>query len=215
MATGDQMPREDGSYAEPTRPGWWLWQHGDFRYAYFASRDPDGVLRHRDSEFSRWDDHKIAGYFPMHGALGPHDETDVARLSSELAAASQRAETAERERDEARRDAKTWQEQAERDYRARMGAEPKVITLETELSRLRAELARLREADKGEATERKAPPIGVMPRWLHEERRRKELSEAVTRFRQSQTPVPVEWLTEWAALSGYELHLKPLGESRP
>jgi hypothetical protein len=55
----------------------------------------------------------------------------------------------------------------------------------------------------------------VMPRWLHEERRRKELSEAVTRFRQSQTPVPVEWLTEWAALSGYELHLKPLGESRP
>lgn len=41
-----------------------------------------------------------------------------------------------------------------------------------------------------------APPIGVIPRNLHEERRMKELDSAIMRYISAHMLIPLEWLEE-------------------
>ncbi|GLI90449.1 MBL fold metallo-hydrolase [Bacillus subtilis] len=41
------------------------------------------------------------------------------------------------------------------------------------------------------------PPLGVTPRWLHDELRFKELSEAIERFREACKPIPEVWVNEY------------------
>ncbi|BAK53029.1 metal-dependent hydrolase [Bacillus phage SP-10] len=41
------------------------------------------------------------------------------------------------------------------------------------------------------------PPLGVTPRWLHDELRFKELSEAIDRFREACKPIPEVWVNEY------------------
>lgn len=40
------------------------------------------------------------------------------------------------------------------------------------------------------------PPLGVMPRFLWDERRMVDLTEAIERFTEAGAPVPVEWYYE-------------------
>lgn len=40
------------------------------------------------------------------------------------------------------------------------------------------------------------PPIGIMPRWLHDERRVEELLKAMLRYAQASKAFPVEWALE-------------------
>lgn len=40
------------------------------------------------------------------------------------------------------------------------------------------------------------PPIGIMPRHIHEERRADELAKAIIRYANSGTPIPTEWVAE-------------------
>jgi hypothetical protein len=46
-----------------------------------------------------------------------------------------------------------------------------------------------------------APPIGLMPRWLHEENRAKALSKAIHRYTQSGKEIPAEWEVELLQLT--------------
>ncbi len=46
-----------------------------------------------------------------------------------------------------------------------------------------------------------APPIGVKPRWVHDETRFKDLAEAIGRYAQARLPVPVEWTEEYNDLA--------------
>jgi len=40
------------------------------------------------------------------------------------------------------------------------------------------------------------PPIGLMPRWLHDEIRAEEIQEAIRRYRVADYPIPIEWVEE-------------------
>lgn len=48
----------------------------------------------------------------------------------------------------------------------------------------------------------KKPPLGVAPKWFHQEHRLGELCEAVVRYRQEAVSIPDEWLEEIRDLSG-------------
>jgi len=41
------------------------------------------------------------------------------------------------------------------------------------------------------------PPLGVKPRWLHEEDRLRELHEAMMRHKDAGEPIPRDWITEY------------------
>ena len=44
--------------------------------------------------------------------------------------------------------------------------------------------------------QRTKPPLGVMPRWLHNEKRLKELDDAIVRYTDDKKFVPIEWIVE-------------------
>lgn len=41
------------------------------------------------------------------------------------------------------------------------------------------------------------PPIGVMPRWLHEQQRALEVMQAIWRYIEAGAPIPDEWMAEF------------------
>lgn len=47
----------------------------------------------------------------------------------------------------------------------------------------------------------KKPPLGVMPRELHDEIRRKSLGDAIVRYIDAQLPVNPEWVEEYNELA--------------
>ncbi len=44
------------------------------------------------------------------------------------------------------------------------------------------------------------PPIGIIPKWLHDERRLKELMDAIERYFHDYRPIPQEWSDEYNTL---------------
>ncbi|ASB90845.1 MULTISPECIES: hypothetical protein [Bacillus] len=48
------------------------------------------------------------------------------------------------------------------------------------------------------------PPIGVKPRFIHDEQRAEELSGAIMRYIQANKSIPTEWLEEYNELVGNE-----------
>ena len=50
------------------------------------------------------------------------------------------------------------------------------------------------------------PPIGIMPRWLHDEKRAMEIKEAIRRYQAADYPIPIEWVEELKDL--YEHYYK-------
>lgn len=44
--------------------------------------------------------------------------------------------------------------------------------------------------------ENKKPPIGITPRWLLDEKRAKEIQEAIYRYKAADYPIPIEWVEE-------------------
>ena len=44
------------------------------------------------------------------------------------------------------------------------------------------------------------PPLGVEPRYIHEELRRQQLSAAIVRYAEASLPVPLEWVEEYNEL---------------
>lgn len=60
----------------------------------------------------------------------------------------------------------------------------------------------------------KAYPIGVMPRWLHNEKRLSEVRDAIQRYAEATLPIPVEWLEEYNDLckSVLERQMERTGE---
>lgn len=44
------------------------------------------------------------------------------------------------------------------------------------------------------------PPLGIMPKWLADEKRLKELGEAMDRYRQGNKELPQEWVDEFNEL---------------
>jgi hypothetical protein len=51
------------------------------------------------------------------------------------------------------------------------------------------------------------PPLGLRPKHIANESRMVEIQEAVQRYMNARTPVPVEWIQEYNCLA----HNKPLG----
>ena len=49
------------------------------------------------------------------------------------------------------------------------------------------------------------PPLGIMPRHIHDEIRRQELGEAIVRYIEASLPVPLEWVEEYNELAEREL----------
>ena len=41
------------------------------------------------------------------------------------------------------------------------------------------------------------PPLGVMPRHIHDEMRRKDLAGAIVRYIEAELSVPIEWVKEY------------------
>lgn len=39
-------------------------------------------------------------------------------------------------------------------------------------------------------------PLGIMPKWLHDELRLKALCEAIDRYQKAQMPIPKDWIDE-------------------
>lgn len=50
------------------------------------------------------------------------------------------------------------------------------------------------------ATEYNAPPLGLCPRRIHEQRRMNEIKEAVKRYFEANQAIPIEWITEYNEL---------------
>ena len=46
------------------------------------------------------------------------------------------------------------------------------------------------------------PPLGIMPKWLHDEKRMYEIIKAVARYGEANMPVPFEWMEELESLIG-------------
>ena len=46
----------------------------------------------------------------------------------------------------------------------------------------------------------KKPPIGAMPRYIHDELRKRELGKAMVRYIEAERTVPLEWVMEYNEL---------------
>lgn len=46
----------------------------------------------------------------------------------------------------------------------------------------------------------KKPPLGVKPRWLHDEERLKDLGGAIYRYLNEQYPITLDWIKEYNEL---------------
>jgi excinuclease UvrABC nuclease subunit len=44
------------------------------------------------------------------------------------------------------------------------------------------------------------PPTGILPKYLHDEKRLKELSQAISRYFNKNLPVKTEWIEEYNQL---------------
>lgn len=42
----------------------------------------------------------------------------------------------------------------------------------------------------------KEPPVGLKPRWLHNEERKEEIFKAMFRYSEAELPIPREWIVE-------------------
>lgn len=47
-------------------------------------------------------------------------------------------------------------------------------------------------------------PVGIKPRWLHEEERIKELMDAIQRYSEAKLPIPIDWVRELKTLLAKE-----------
>ncbi|WP_406589977.1 hypothetical protein [Bacillus atrophaeus] len=45
------------------------------------------------------------------------------------------------------------------------------------------------------------PPLGVIPKWLHDERRHKELKAAINRYLDDNREISAEWIDEYNLLA--------------
>jgi len=52
-------------------------------------------------------------------------------------------------------------------------------------------------------TKIKRPPLGIMPLWLHNEIRLKELNKAISRYKKAKLELNKEWLEEALELKKY------------
>ena len=43
----------------------------------------------------------------------------------------------------------------------------------------------------------KKPPLGVKPRWLHEEQRLQDLGGAIFRYLSDKMPIQIDWVEEY------------------
>lgn len=43
----------------------------------------------------------------------------------------------------------------------------------------------------------KKPPLGVKPRWLHDEQRLQDLGGAIYRYLSDKMPIKIEWVEEY------------------
>ena len=46
------------------------------------------------------------------------------------------------------------------------------------------------------------PPIGLTPRFIHDQHRTTEIGEAIIRYLQGDYPIPIEWVEEYNELLG-------------
>lgn len=44
------------------------------------------------------------------------------------------------------------------------------------------------------------PPVGIKPKWLHDEHRREEIIEGIIRFHDGKKQIPLEWILEYNEL---------------
>jgi hypothetical protein len=44
------------------------------------------------------------------------------------------------------------------------------------------------------------PPLGIMPKKYHDEKRFIELCGAIKRYYDAEFPIPIEWIEEWNEL---------------
>ena len=43
----------------------------------------------------------------------------------------------------------------------------------------------------------KRPPLGLVPKYIHESKRHNEVCEAITRYYQEGLEIPIEWIEEY------------------
>ncbi len=41
------------------------------------------------------------------------------------------------------------------------------------------------------------PPFGITPKWLHDERRKQELANAICRYAMAGVKIPEKWISEF------------------
>ena len=51
-------------------------------------------------------------------------------------------------------------------------------------------------------TELIKPPLGIKPKFIHDEQRREELKQAINRYFEANKPIPMEWIEEYNELVG-------------
>jgi hypothetical protein len=51
--------------------------------------------------------------------------------------------------------------------------------------------------DTSKVTEHPRPPLGIKPKWLHDEQRREDIIEAAFRCYEAKKPIPIEWINEY------------------
>ncbi|MGM0971123.1 MAG: hypothetical protein ACQEWR_21440 [Bacillota bacterium] len=49
------------------------------------------------------------------------------------------------------------------------------------------------------------PPIGVMPKWIHDERRAEDLAAAIERRISARLEIPIEWFEEYNNLIKHQV----------
>lgn len=64
------------------------------------------------------------------------------------------------------------------------------------------------------ATEYNAPPLGLVPRHIREQKRITEIKEAIERYIEAGYAIPVEWITEYNELSYFmPIRIKEFNDS--
>ncbi|MCY1093974.1 MULTISPECIES: hypothetical protein [Bacillus] len=49
------------------------------------------------------------------------------------------------------------------------------------------------------------PPLGVMPKWLHDERRTEDIAAAIERRISARSEIPLEWFEEYNNLIKHQV----------
>ncbi|MCY8122432.1 hypothetical protein P8860_21800 [Bacillus spizizenii] len=77
---------------------------------------------------------------------------------------------------------------------------PKTSFLKSVLTKDKDKIMDIMKEELAKRLNKQEPPLGVIPKWLHDERRHKELKAAINRYLDDNREISAEWIDEYNLL---------------